>query len=90
MIRPGAHADYLGPVISTSEHHAQILIRDLISRSKQKLIYWDIPDSNENAQVIARSLGFKRDLSLVRMCLGRDVVPGVPESQYAISDPATG
>ncbi len=90
MIRPGADADYLGPVVSTSEHHAHILIRDLISRSKQKLIYWDIPDSNEKAQKIAEGLGFKPVRALMRMRLGRDVGKGIPESQYAISDPATG
>ncbi len=90
MIRPGADADYLGPVVSTSEHHAHILIRDLISRSKSKLIYWDIPDSNKKAQAIAETLGFKAVRPLMRMCLGRDVVPGIPESQYAISDPSTG
>ena len=90
MIRPGADADYLGPVVSTSEHHAHILIRDLISRSKQKMIYWDIPDANKEAQKIAKDLGFEPVQSLMRMRLGRDVGKGIPESQYAISDPATG
>ncbi|MFV1994274.1 MAG: GNAT family N-acetyltransferase [Verrucomicrobiales bacterium] len=90
MIRPGAEADYLGPVVSTSEHHAHIVIRDLISRSSSEHIYWDIPDSNKKAREIAVSIGFEKVRPLLRMCAGRDSGAGIPESQYAITDPSTG
>lgn len=90
MIRPGVAADYLGPVVSTSEHHAHILVRDLISRSRQEVIYWDIPDRNTKAAEVAESIGFELQRPLSRMYLGRNIARGIPESIYAISDPATG
>jgi RimJ/RimL family protein N-acetyltransferase len=90
IIRPGVDADYLGPVVSTSEHHAHLLIRDLISRSQQERIYWDIPDDNVKAEEIAESIGFEVQRPLVRMYMGKNIAKGDPGSMYAITDPATG
>ncbi len=90
MLRPGADADYVGPVVSTSEHHAHMIVRDLMRRSKKDRIIWDIPDDNEHATVIAESLGFESVQSFTRMYKGRNKCRSITDSIYGISDPATG
>jgi hypothetical protein len=53
-------------------------------------LFWDIPDANELAVQLAASLGFQPVRSLIRMSRGRLPLPGRPELQFAIADPATG
>ncbi len=90
MLRAGAKADYLGPVVSTWREGAASLIRALFSVSEKKSFLWDIPDQTDDACELAQQMGFIRQRPLIRMALGQNSHPGRPQHQYAIADPATG
>lgn len=89
MLRPGVRADYLGPVVAIDPSAAAEAISPLIGKITART-FWDIPDANEPARRLAESLGFRPVRSLIRMTHGQSSLPGRPEWQYAIADPATG
>jgi GNAT superfamily N-acetyltransferase len=89
MFRPGVRADYLGPVVAPDPPAATGVISSLVGIITTRT-FWDIPDANEPARRLAESLGFRPVRSLIRMTHGMSSLPGRPELQYAIADPATG
>ena len=90
MLRAGAKADYLGPVVSIWRDGTAALINALFSTSKKNSFFWDIPDQADDARALAQKMGFILQRPLIRMFLGDNTHPGVPQHQYAIADPAMG
>lgn len=89
MLRGGARADYLGPMV-TRPGIGEQLARCLLSGHDDQPVFWDIPDLNRPAADLARQLGFKFHRPLTRMYLETNFVPSDPFGQWAIADPATG
>jgi ribosomal protein S18 acetylase RimI-like enzyme len=89
MVRGGARADYLGPIVVGAAIGPE-LVAALLSARADRPIFWDIPEANESAVSLARQLGFCPVRPLARMFLGANSVPSDPLGQFAIADPATG
>lgn len=89
MLRRGARAAYLGPVVARPGIGEQ-LARCLLSGRDDQPVFWDIPDQNQPASDLARRLGFTFHRPLTRMYLDTDLVPSDPFTQWGIADPATG
>jgi len=90
MLRQGARAAYLGPVVAVSADEGAALIKTLGASVTGQPIYWDIPDANASAVELAKSSGFAPQRRLSRMVLGENGTPGQPQLQFAIADPAIG
>jgi Acetyltransferase (GNAT) domain len=89
MLRNGARASYLGPVVARPEA-GEVLVRSLLSGHGDQPLFWDVPDLNEPASRLARRFGFSFVRALTRMYLETNLVPSDPFGQWAIADPATG
>jgi GNAT superfamily N-acetyltransferase len=89
MLRNGARASYLGPVVAGTGT-GEVLVRSLLSGQRDRPIFWDIPDLNKPASRLARRLGFRFLRPLTRMVLDTNGIPSDPFGQWAIADPATG
>ncbi len=89
MLRRGARANYLGPIVSSGEV-GELLVRSLLSRNDHRLTFWDVPDLNEPASRLARRLGFTPARPLTRMYLDTNKFTTSYEGCWAIADPATG
>ena len=90
LLRPGAFASYLGPVVCSNPEGASSLVADLLGACAQGQVFWDIPDKNEVATRLAVELSFQRVRPLTRMRLGSDSSLGGPQAQIGIADPAFG
>jgi GNAT superfamily N-acetyltransferase len=90
LVRPGARAAYLGPVVARAAERGRCLAEALIERAGEQAIYWDIPDQNTAAVDCARAQGFSPQRSLLRMFLGENSSPGKPGQQFALASPETG
>lgn len=90
VLRPGARAVYLGPVVAVSDSAGLALIETLLARCGGELVFWDIPDANIAAAAWAEQHGFTRQRPLTRMFLGGNAAPGDPCRQFALSGPETG
>jgi predicted N-acetyltransferase YhbS len=90
MLRPGANADYLGPLVCSTTEGSLSLVAALLGRAGSHSVIWDVPDQNESAKTTAQRFGFVPLRPLTRMCLGPNPVTGNPETQFAIADPALG
>jgi predicted N-acetyltransferase YhbS len=90
MLRPGAHADYLGPLVSSSAEGSLSLVTALLGRAGSHSVIWDVPDQNEPAKTTAQRFDFIPLRPLTRMCLGPNLVADNPQAQFAIADPAVG
>ena len=88
MIRPGAVATYLGPVVAASPELALDVIDQLLQGTRSGPVFWDV--MNEQAATIAASLGFSPIRDLTRMWMGKRLVSPPMNLQFAISDPGTG
>jgi len=90
MLRPGSNADYLGPIVCSSDAGRLALAAALLGRAGDHSVIWDVPDQNEPAKTTAQRFGFVPLRPLTRMCLGQNLVIGNPGAQFAIADPAVG
>ena len=90
MIRPGARADYLGPIVGNAGCSVAPLVAVLLQSAKDRPVIWDVPDDNETAVALARACGFGPVRPLTRMRLGPNTVIADPRRQFAIADPALG
>ena len=90
MLREGARALYLGPVVASSPEAGRTLVLSLAAHTGGRLIYWDIPDLNSAAAELARQLGLRPQRQLLRMHRGQNRHPGNPLLPFAIADPAIG
>jgi GNAT superfamily N-acetyltransferase len=89
MLRSGARANYLGPIVGGAGI-GELLVRSLLSRNEDRFIFWDVPDLNEPASLLASRLGFTPARPLTRMYLDANMFPANFEGYWAIADPATG
>ncbi|MBN2034557.1 MAG: hypothetical protein JW836_14890, partial [Deltaproteobacteria bacterium] len=89
MLRNGALATYLGPIIA-EPGIGEPLARSLLFGHGDQPIFWDIPDINKPASSLARKLGFSFLRPLTRMYLDTNLIASDPFGQWAITDPATG
>jgi predicted N-acetyltransferase YhbS len=90
MVRPGANADYLGPLVCSSEEGSLSLVTALLVKAGSHSVIWDIPDGNEAAKAMAQRFGFAPLRPLTRMRLGPEIVAGDRRNPFAIADPAVG
>ncbi len=90
LLRPGANADYLGPLVCSSAEGALTLARALLGAAENRPVFWDVPDLNEPARTAVQKYGFTPVRPLTRMRLGPNSVPSEPRAQFAIADPAVG
>ena len=90
MIRRGSRASYLGPIVADSAAIAERLVLGLTTRAARELTFWDIPDINSAATVLAKSMGFRKQRPLMRMFRGANSFPGVPSKYFGIIDPSLG
>jgi len=90
LMRSGARALYLGPVVAASADTARHLVQALLTRCDGERIFWDIPDQNTAAMEWASRHGFTAQRSLTRMYLGENLAPGDPRRQFALAGPEIG
>jgi len=90
MVRPGANADYLGPLVCSSDEGLLSLVAALLGKAGSHSVIWDVPDKNESAKATAQRFGFAPLRPLTRMRLGPEIVVGDRQNPFAIADPAVG
>lgn len=98
MLRDGAVASYLGPVIAGDEPTGRRLIRRVLHDSPPPDgLIWDIPEGHRAAERLAEELGLRPQRPLVRMSItatgdpdGSPSTPGPTPEQWAIGGPETG
>ena len=90
VLRNGARARYLGPVVAESIAAAGPLIKSLVFTLPNERIFWDIPDANTCAVELAQRLGFLPQRPLIRMFLGENNWPGEPQKIFALAGPEIG
>lgn len=90
VLRKGARAHYLGPVVAESIAAAGPLIKTLVLALPNEPIFWDIPDANTGAVELAQRLGFQPQRPLIRMFLGENKWPGDPQKIFALAGPEIG
>ncbi len=90
MVRPGANADYLGPLVCSSDEGSLSLVAALLGRVGSDSVIWDVPDKNESAKATAQRFGFAPLRPLTRMRLGPEMVAGDRQNPFTIADPAVG
>lgn len=90
FLRPGSQALYLGPVVAATPEAGLGLAAELLARSGDHQVYWDIPDDNTVAVAWAEQHGFTEQRPLTRMFLGDNTTPGDPRLQFALAGPEVG
>ena len=90
LLRPGARALYLGPVVADSPDAGLLIVQALLACSRGERIFWDIPDRNAAAVAWARAHGFAPQRGLTRMVFGENPAPGDPRQQFALAGPEVG
>ncbi|MDG2389914.1 MAG: GNAT family N-acetyltransferase [Planctomycetaceae bacterium] len=89
MLRQGARAGYLGPIVALNAETAEHMIRQLLT-GQQGDFLWDLPAQNQHGIELAELFGFEVVRDLNRMWTGNRLIAGIPEYQYGYSDPGTG
>jgi GNAT superfamily N-acetyltransferase len=90
FVRPGARANYLGPIVAASDEVGLLLVQALLANIAGEPAFWDIPDANAAAVGWARQHGFIHQRMLTRMYLGENAAPGDPRLQFALAGPEVG
>lgn len=90
LLRSGAAADYLGPVVAQTSKAATEIILELARRSGGQPFYWDIPRPNLAALALAEKLGLVPERQLLRMYLGENEHRGDVQKYFALADPSLG
>jgi hypothetical protein len=90
FIRPGSRANYLGPIVATSDEIGLQLVQALLANIHGEKVFWDIPDATIAAVDWARRRGFTQQRKLTRMYLGENLAPGNPRQQFALAGPEVG
>jgi GNAT superfamily N-acetyltransferase len=89
MLRPGAKAWQLGPMVCNSPESARVLLQWALAVTHGEPLQWDLDRGNQHAASLAAEYGFETQRELVRMVLaGVDNPPpfrGHPELVYAIA-----
>ncbi|MBL9134594.1 MAG: GNAT family N-acetyltransferase [Verrucomicrobiales bacterium] len=82
LMRPGARAWYLGPVVASDPRVGLQLVQALLSGSRNAAVFWDLPDFQAEAAQWAESQGFRRQRTLTRMVMD-------PRGASRVADSAT-
>ena len=93
LMREGARAFYLGPVVARTCAAAVPLLEALLmpnGAATDPKVFWDIPNQNLASMTWARAHGFTPQRSLTRMYLGQNHAPGDPHLQFGITAPELG
>jgi GNAT superfamily N-acetyltransferase len=90
MLRKGARAYYIGPLVASTPQIANELAIQLLGQVPESPVFWDVLDDNTAATALVTTLGFKPQRPLLRMYKGRNAVSSNPQLQYALVDPAVG
>jgi GNAT superfamily N-acetyltransferase len=81
--RPGSNAYFLGPCAAAGPAAAGRLIREVMQAAGGAAYFWDLFPDVPSAVDLARSLGFERKRSLVRMALRPEAaLAGRPERVF--------
>ena len=90
MLREGANALYLGPVVGATVDAGLPVVEQLLNSGGGRKVIWDIPDANAAVIAWAKQHGFIEQRTLTRMYLGENSAPGDPGMQLAIAGPELG
>jgi GNAT superfamily N-acetyltransferase len=90
LLRSGAKALYLGPVVAIEPDLGVTLINALLASCQGQPVFWDIPDQNDMITAWARQTGFIWQRSLTRMMLGDTNPSGNPRIVIALAGPEIG
>lgn len=100
MLRRGALAWYLGPLVAGDESAGWAMIRQLLTpeifsgsgkkKAGQTRCFWDVPETNLAAVTAAHQFGFIQGRPLIRMRLGERAGQSPQPLVWAISGPETG
>jgi GNAT superfamily N-acetyltransferase len=91
LLREGARALYLGPIVATNPAETAGIIAALLSQcAPQRLVFWDVPERNTPAVRFARELQFKQQRSLVRMFRGQSPLLADLARLFGIAGPEVG
>lgn len=90
MMRRGARAQMLGPLVAGNAESAVNILATLCAGLPQKPFLWDIPEPNQAVTQLAESLGFVKQRTLTRMAYGATYPAHDSTLLWAIADLATG
>lgn len=82
MLRPGANASYLGPVLARNAEGARQLLATL---PQDSAAYWDLFPEHSEATSLAIQLGFEPARQLLRMSLGNSIPNSNLQFQFGIA-----
>ena len=82
MLRPGANASYLGPILARNAESAKQLLAAL---PPDAAAYWDLFPEHSEARSLATQLGFKPARQLLRMSLGNNIPNSNLQFQFGIA-----
>lgn len=88
--RKGFNYYSVGPVVAPGANDAQQLISAAMARARDKLLIIDVPQQHEELALWLQKAGFRQQRDLIRMYLGTNESPGVPQMQFSILGPAFG
>ncbi len=90
MLRPGANADYIGPLVCPQEEGATALLAELLRAAGKRRVFWDSWNDHNSAQRLVRAFNFETLRPLTRMRFGAAIPVGDLRAQIAIADPSLG
>ncbi len=90
LARPGARANYLGPVVATSGIAAHTLLDGLLAACERRRVFCDLRDDDAAAVAWARRRGFVRQREFTRMYRGENLRPANPRLVIASAGPEIG
>jgi len=90
MGRSGSHYEQIGPVIAETEAIARdLIVTSLIKCAQSDVVVDAFVDKSEWISFL-EDIGFTRQRTFIRMCLGDLKYPGITDKQFAIAGPEIG
>ncbi|MFP3903614.1 MAG: GNAT family N-acetyltransferase [Armatimonadota bacterium] len=90
VIRPGANAHQLGPLVASDPGTAERLFTALLSTVPGEAVICDVLLPNASVLALIRNMGFEKQRYFIRMYRGENISPGRPELIHAASGPEKG
>lgn len=88
--RSGSNFEHIGPITAENQNDARDLLLTAMASCHNKPVIVDVLTENIPWVDTLKSLKFKMQRPLIRMCLGELSYPGNPALQYAIAGPELG
>ncbi len=82
MVRPGAHAWYVGPLVCRGPQWAEQLLSRALQEVAGQPVLIDVCSANAEAVELIKSLRFQPQRKFTRMYRGNNAWPGLPEYVY--------